>query len=434
MKVEFDSINAFLQNIYKVTMTELQSPLFHAQIAAIVVSLVISLLASFALKRIFKGKTDHVKGNKLYTQARTYLLPIIFILSLSLAEGLTELTSVDAWLISIVQTLVVLVLVNRIIISCIKSVPKQKAAQILIMPMTFLFFMGWLDNISLFLSNYQFTVGNITVSLNGLVKTTIFGILLFWLGKASNVKGQSLIRMQKGLDSRSKELFAKLFEISLYILIFILLLEIAGIDITTLAIFGGALGLGLGFGLQSIASNFISGIIILLDKSLSVGDYIEIEDGQKGIVRELNMRSATVETFEGKDILVPNEKFISSTFINWTHQNAKQRYSLELQVSYQTDLHFLFELIRKVVSTHPKVLSGDAYPVEEWPDAEISSFGDSGVNVLIEFWMEGIDDGKNRVGADLLLMLWDAFKEHHIEIPYPQREVKILNQAAEQSG
>ena len=125
--------------------------------------------------------------------------------------------------------------------------------------------------------------------------------------------------------------------------------------------------------------------------------------------------------------MVPNETFITTNFINWTHKNKKQRYSIEFQVAYKTDLHKLFEILREVVASHPQVLSGSEYPIEERPDAEIAGFGDSGIDILIEFWMEGIDDGINRVGADLLLMIWDALKENNMEIPFPQRVVKILN-------
>lgn len=142
------------------------------------------------------------------------------------------------------------------------------------------------------------------------------------------------------------------------------------------------------------------------------------------------MRSTTLETYDGKDIVVPNEKFITSSFINWTHKNKKQRYSLEFQVGYKTDLHALFPMLREAIAKHPQVLSGDDATLEEQPDAEISGFGDSGVDILIEFWMEGIDDGPNRVGADLLLIIWDVLKEHVVEIPYPQREIRILNEPA----
>ena len=412
---------------------QIHHPTFKLQMVTIAFAIMMSLVITFILKRIFKeNERQTTKRYRLlfkdwYAHLYRYLFPTLFIISLSVAEDINHLSASDAWLISLLQTLIMIYMIHQLLNAQIKSLPKRRLAQILLLPIIFFYFMGWLDEISLFLSGFTFTIGNITVSLNGFIKTALFGILLLWIGKASNLKGQSLIRSQKSLDSRSKELFSKIFEIGLYVLIFMLLLEVAGIDIKTLALFGGALGLGLGFGLQSIASNFISGIIILLDRSLSVGDYIELESGQKGIVRELNMRSATIETFEGKDVLVPNEKFISSTFTNWTHQNLKQRYSLELQVAYDTDLHFLFDLIRTTLISHPQVLSGEHSPKEEQPDAEISSFGDSGVNILIEFWMEGIDDGRNRVGADILLLLWDAFKTHKITIPFPQREVKVFN-------
>ena len=258
-----------------------------------------------------------------------------------------------------------------------------------------------------------------------MIRTLLFGFVLFWFGRLSNVTGKRVIRSQESLELGTREVIAKLFEIGLFVVIFLLLLNVMGVDLTALAVFGGALGVGLGFGLQQIASNFISGIIILLDRSIAIGDYIQLEDGRKGMLRELNMRSATLETFDGKDIMVPNEKFITTTFTNWTHDNKLQRYPINFQVAYKTDLEKMFPILREVIASHPQVLSGDELPIELRPDAEISKFADSGIEILVEFWMEGIDDGPNRVGADLLLMIWTALKENGIQIPFPQREVSL---------
>ncbi len=159
---------------------------------------------------------------------------------------------------------------------------------------------------------------------------------------------------------------------------------------------------------------------------MTIGDFVELEDGRGGTIREMNMRCATLETFDGRDIIVPNEQFITSVFTNWTHNNKKQRYSIEFSVAYKTDLPPMFDVIRKVVASHPQVLSGLDIPIAERPDAEIAGFGDSGIDILVEFWMEAIDDGEYRVGADLNLMIWMALKETGVEIPFPQREVKIL--------
>ena len=275
------------------------------------------------------------------------------------------------------------------------------------------------------MDSIAFTVGNIKLSVYTILRTLVFGFLLFWLGRLSNVTGKRMIRTQQAMDPGTREVAAKLFEIAVFVVIFLLLLNIMGIDLTALAVFGGALGVGLGFGLQQIASNFISGIIILLDRSLTIGDYIQLEDGRAGTLRELSMRSATLETYDGKDIMVPNERFITTSFTNWTHNNKQQRYPINFQVAYDTDLEKLFPILREVVASHPKVMSGDDIPFEMRPDAEIAKFEDSGINILVEFWMEGIDDGEHRVGGDLLLMIWQALKANGIVIPFPQRVVKV---------
>ena len=295
-------------------------------------------------------------------------------------------------------------------------------------PIALLFTVSLLDDAIAYLDSINLEIGNIRLSLYAVLRTFVFGALLFWFGRVSNSTGQRIIRTQSALDASTREVVAKLFEIGVFVVMFLLLMNVMGIDLTALAVFGGALGVGLGFGLQQIASNFISGLIILLDRTITIGDYIELEDGRTGTLRELTMRSATLETYDGKDIMVPNERFITTAFTNWTHNNQKQRYPLHFQVAYKTDLEKMFAIVRETVASHPKVLSGDDLPIAERPDAEIESFGDSGINILVEFWMEGIDDGDHRVGGDLLMMIWTALKANDIEIPFPQREVKVLGE------
>jgi small-conductance mechanosensitive channel len=286
--------------------------------------------------------------------------------------------------------------------------------------------LGVLGDITAALDTLAIRLGNIRISMLGVMRVAIFGSFIFWLGRVSSSTGQEMIRNQHTLDLRTREVAAKLLEIGIFFVVFILLLQVMGINLTALAVFGGAVGVGLGFGLQSIASNFISGLIILLDRSLGIGDFIELEDGRSGHVTSMNMRSTTLETFDGKDIMVPNEMFITSTFINWTRKNGKQRYRVDFSVAYDTDIRKLVEVIKTAVAAHPQVLSGDAYPFEEQPDCEIDNFGDSGVNMFVEFWMEDIDDGRNRVGGDLKLIIFETMREHGYVMPFPQREVRML--------
>ena len=273
-----------------------------------------------------------------------------------------------------------------------------------------------------FLDGISMQAGNIRISLYFLIKAALAGGFFFWLGSISNRSGQNAIRSQEALDRPTQELFAKLFQIALFAGIFVLLLQVLGLDLTALAVIGGAVGVGIGFGLQQIASNFISGIILLIERTLTVGDYIELEDGRAGIMKELNMRSATLETFDGKEIMVPNEKFITDVFVNWTRDDPRQRYEVEFSVAYDTDIRKVPDIITKAVLKHPGVLSEP-----EEPDCELRGFGDSGINFGLEFWIKGIDDGKNRISSDLLFIIWEALRDNDITIPFPQRDVRIVN-------
>lgn len=372
--------------------------------------------------RLFASKLGH------------FIFPLIAIILLRVSVELTSVTLQQGWLVQTALTIAILLLVNSFINDFVRMMVIVNILRWLGIPIVFLHMVGVLPGLISVLESISITLGNINVSAYGIARVAIFGSLLFWLGRVSNTTGKNIIRRQKNLDLRTKEVAAKLFEIGVFILISLVLLQIMGINLTALAVFGGAVGVGLGFGLQAIASNFISGIIILLDRTVSLGDYVELADGSTGIVRELSMRSTTLETFDGKDIVVPNEKFIVEKFINWTHKNLKQRYRVDFSVAYDSDVRKLVDIIKTVVASHDQVLSGDELPIEERPDCEIDSFGDSGINMFVEFWMEGIDDGKNRVGGDLLLMILEALQEHGFSIPFPQREVRVLNETVNVSG
>nr|WP_137165947.1 mechanosensitive ion channel domain-containing protein [Salinimonas lutimaris] len=356
------------------------------------------------------------------------LFPLFTLILLKTSFLLGSQLELEPWLLNIAFVIAAMLFLNSCISGFVSSPSVRMFLRYIGLPIVLLHFVGVLPAVVKTLSEISISLGNVQFSAYGVARVLIFGALLFWLGRASNTMGKDIIRNHKKLDITTKEVFAKLFEVALFCVIFLLLLNIMGINLTALAVFGGAVGVGLGLGLQSIASNFISGIIILIDRSLTVGDYVELEDGSKGFVREFKMRYAVLETYDGKDILVPNEKFINSLLTNWTHKDPKQRYRVDFSVAYATDIRSMVEIIKDVVSQHPQVISGDDVPVEELPDCEIDSFGDSGVNMFVEFWMEGVDDGKNRVGGDLLLTIFETLREHNIEIPFPQREVRILNQ------
>ena len=177
--------------------------------------------------------------------------------------------------------------------------------------------------------------------------------------------------------------------------------------------------MGIGFGLQPIAANFVSGLIILFDRSVQVGDFVVLPDGQEGFVEAINMRNTVVETTDGKDIMVPNTKFTEDAYENWTHKDPRQRFEVHFTVAYDTDLDALEDMLLPKVLEHPQVLREP-----EMPDLEFRDFGENGANMAIEFWCEGIDDGPNKFTSDLNFIVWRTLRENGIEIPFPHRVIQ----------
>jgi len=416
------------QTIIDQLIAWLISPQFYAQVGGIILAV---LIARYAARQIQTQVSWFAKAppkNARFAKIRGYVYAVRSLLFAALCYVLLNIAAqiVSAafgadWLVRIALSISVVFLVYNAINLFITHPIIRKLLLFICIPIATLQAFGWLDSTIEFLDGVEFAAGNIRLSLYFLIKTAIVGGFFFWLGSTSNKSGQNMIRSQESLDVSTKELVAKGFQIALFAGIFILALQVLGLDLTALAVFGGALAVGIGFGLQQIASNFISGIILLIERNLAVGDYIELEDGRGGILKELNMRSTTLETYDGKELMVPNEKFITGLFINWTRDDPRQRYEVDFSVSQDTDIRGLPELIVAAVSKHPGVLQDP-----EEPDCELRGFGSGSIDFGLEFWIEGIDDGENRISADVLTIIWETLREHEIKMPLPQREVRIL--------
>ncbi len=429
-----DKLTERLETIWRTAYSELSDTDFYLQIGIVALALAIGcIIGAYVIRHVRFFRSEPHPGvlfdlrSALY-RAHALVQPVTAAIALGIATPISAGLLGEAWLPRAAQGVAFIFVVYSLAIHLIRNATIVALLKWIGLPIAVLYSMGLLADVIQYLDSVSIELGNIKLSVYAVLRTLIFGFVLFWFGRLSNNTGQRVIRSRETIEPGTREVIAKLFEIAIFVIIFLLLLNIMGIDLTALAVFGGALGVGLGFGLQQIASNFISGIIILLDRSIAIGDFIQLEDGRSGRLRELTMRSATLETYDGKDIMVPNEKFITTSFTNWTHNNQLQRYPINFDVAYGTDLEKMFPILREVIASHPKVISGDDLPVELRPDAEIAKFGDSGINILVEFWMEGVDDGENRVGADLLFMIWKALKENGIRIPFPQREIRILNE------
>lgn len=433
-----DQLSSLLSQFITTVQSEFSQPEAYIQLAVIFAIYGVSVVISNRIRKyvplfnnnlVPTGQFSLQKG--VIRRLGTYIAPILAVLALKISIELSSETTTHLWITKTALTVGILFILHSLIRDFVRNQFIAAVLRWVGMPIVFLHLLDVLVGLIEILESISLSIGNIDISAYGVARVAIFGSLLFWIGRATNKTGTEIIRKQEKLDLRTREVAAKLFEVAIFTLIALLLLQVMGINLTALAVFGGAIGVGIGLGLQAIASNFISGFIILLDRSVSIGDYIELEDGSTGIVRELSMRATTLETFDGKDIVVPNEKFIVGTFINWTHKDKSQRYRVDFSVAYHSDIRKLVEIIKGVVSSHPQVFSGDHIPIEQQADCEIDSFGDSGINMFVEFWMNGIDDGKNRVGGDLMLMILEALQQNGFEIPFPQREVRVLHKGGE---
>ena len=423
----FDAYQEKLLEYWATILTWLQSPPFYAQVASIILAW---LAARYIGKLLHKSvpllNSEPKKGrlfqlrNMVY-QVRNLVTPLLWVAALAIIVPILDAVLGSSWLVRLAQSLALVLALKTAIELFVAAGTLQLIVRLVVLPSALLMVFGVFDEFSAFLDTLAIQLGNIRLSALFLIKAAIFGGLLFWLGRLSNSAGQTAIQNQETLDLGSRSLFSKLFSILLFVVVGIVFFQLMGIDLTLLAVLGGAVGVGLGFGLQQIAANFISGMIILLERSLSIGDYIEMEDGKAGVLKEINMRSTTLETFDGKEVMLPNEKFITTTFVNWTRDDPRQRYEVEFSVAYDTDIEPLPEIVAEAVSQHPQVLDEP-----EKVDVELRGFGDNGIDFGVEFWVDGIDDGKNKFSSDILFIIWRTLKEHGWQIPYPQREVRIL--------
>lgn len=308
----------------------------------------------------------------------------------------------------------------RTFVNDILKVPfLQLLGRYILIPIAALYVLGLLGPLGEILETTRVEIGNISFSLMAILRGAVAGSLLFWLGSWSNQQSTDYIAKQE-IRPSLRTLLIKAVEAIIFGAAFLLLMNIMGINLSAFAILGGAIGVGLGFGLQKIASNFISGVILLLEGQATVGDYVELDGGEQGKIVKMMARAAILETFDGRWIVVPNEDFITTRVINYSDSGSANRYEAPFSVTYETDINRVPDIVEAAVAKHPGVLA-KPYP----PDCELREFGDSGVNFACEFWVNGLDDGDHKYTSDVLFLIWNALKEAGIEMPYPRRVIEF---------
>jgi len=240
-------------------------------------------------------------------------------------------------------------------------------------------------------------------------------LLALWIGRVLEER----LMAAHDLDMTLRVMLTKVMRALLVLFAILVALPAVGVDLTALSVFGGAIGVGIGFGLQKIASNYISGFIILLDRSVRIGDLVTIEK-HTGQLSKMTARYVVVRGLDGTEAIIPNETLITSTVINQTYTDSSVYVPLPVQISYQSDLDLAVRLLLDVAKRHARAQQEPA------PQVLIKSFADNGIELELGVWVADPEEGKTNLRSDLYYGIWQEFKTHGIEIPYPQREVRLL--------
>jgi len=268
------------------------------------------------------------------------------------------------------------------------------------------------------LDSVALTLGDTRISVYLIIKAGGLAIVLLWAASTLARLIQGRVSRSRNLTPSVQTLVIQAVRLSLLFIALLVALNAVGIDLTAFALFSGAIGVGLGFGLQKIVSNFISGVIILMDRSIKPGDVVEVGDTY-GWVASLGARYASVRTRDGTEHLIPNEDFIVSRVVNWTHSDPVVRRKLPIGIAYNADVELAIKLIYEAVDETPRVLK------EPRPNVLLRNFGESSIDLEARFWIGDPENGVSNVASDVLRLVWKKFRESDVEIPFPQRDLHI---------
>jgi small-conductance mechanosensitive channel len=295
----------------------------------------------------------------------------------------------------------------------------EKVFQLLVWLAFVLYITGLWNDVFLYLDSTRLPLGKYQVSiadiLQAALSVAVLLMLALWAGAALE---EQLMKVQ-GMHTNLRVVMSRTARAVLILVAVLMSLSLVGIDLTVLSVFGGALGVGLGLGLQKIASNYVSGFVILLDRSLTIGDMITV-DKYSGKVTQINTRYTVLQGLDGMESIVPNEMLVSGAVQNSSLSSSLVNISTRVSVAYDTDVDTVLKLLEDAALTVERVQK------EKPPSATLVSFGADGLDLQVSFWIDDPQNGRGGVTSDVNRAIWRALKENNISVPFPQREMRIL--------
>ena len=324
----------------------------------------------------------------------------------------------DPVLLTIAGSLLIAWVLIRLITALTRQTGLTQLAGLVIWAVAALAIVGWLEAFIQALDAAAFTAGGMRISLLTIVNGILLISLLLWAAITLARVLETQLGRVDGVTPAARVLVGKVVRIALLTIAVLVGLTSIGIDFTAVAVFSGAIGVGIGFGLQKVVSNLISGMILLLDRSIKPGDVIEIGEAY-GWISKLGARYAAIVTRDGKEYLIPNEDLITQQVVNWSFSDRAVRLKIGVGVSYQSDVRKALDLMMEAAQENDRVLKAPP------PATRLIGFGDSSVDLELRIWVNDPEAGVVNVASDVRLAVWDKFHAEGIEFPFPQRDLHI---------
>lgn len=398
------------------------------QLAALAACFLIAWLLSFPLRHLIDKHWPMGEGSKpflsgLQRAVKRVLLPLLWVSLLWVPVAIFKQNEIDNDMLRIIASLLQAWVVITLFSSIVHDSAWSRLFGAIAWIIAALYTLRLLNPVISFLDSVGISIGDNQLSIFDMIKGSALLVLLLWVALQASRFIQTRLSQAQNLTPSMRSLFSQLVRIGTLFFATVIALNAVGVDLTALAVFSGAVGVGIGFGLQAIFSNLMSGVIMLLEGSISVGDFVELESGVTGEVKEINTRATLITTNDRVDILVPNSQFINSTVTNWTLREKHRRTRIPFGVAYGTDKELVKKAALEAAASLQHELTGtDARPAQVW----LVGFGESSLDFELVLWLH--PDAVKRPAAITAEYNWaieTALRKYNIEIPFPQRDLHI---------
>jgi small-conductance mechanosensitive channel len=423
MDLDLNTLLDDLSTLARSVGAEFTSPWFYLQLGLILAGAGLAFAAGAAVRARFKV---NALGLGLPIPLRLFVRVLVGSAPtavFAVLMGITRLVMVSvtwpsrSYLLSVAANLALAWLIIRLVASGIRNEFVVRVVSISAWLVAALSILGKLDPVIDALDSVAITLGGLRLTPLLLIKLGVLLVIALWLTNLVSNFIESRIERSGDLTPSLQVLLVKMIRMGLLIFAVAVALSAVGINLSALAIFSGAAGVGIGFGLQKIVANFISGIILLVDKSVKPGDLVTIGDNS-GRISAMKTRYISVAAGDGREFLIPNEDLVTQRVTNWTYTDKNTLVKIAFATSYEADPRLVCKLAIETAALAPRALK--AKP----PNCILTEFAEAGMRFSLTFWIAE-PDGMDNVRSDVMLCLWDAFKREGIHVPYPVREIRV---------